>query len=142
MRGAGLQSRWPRWPVTIAVIGVIIAGGAASVATWPHAWWWLVLAMAVAAAVTPPAVAALSQASQRRQEIGRAARAGLQGVAGRKLPVAGIADLEARVHQAVLPIPYIHRDDGEVAGNRFLNNVRRAFPVARQEKAVRRRHHR
>ena len=70
MRGAGLRSRWPRWPVTLAVVGVIIAGGAAAVAKWPHAWWWLVVVMAVAAAVTPPALAALSQASQRRQEIG------------------------------------------------------------------------
>ena len=114
MRGAGLRSRWPRWPVTLAVVGVIIAGGAAAVAKWPHAWWWLVVVMAVAAAVMPPALAALSQASQRRQEIGRAARAGLQGTTGTgggKLPAAGTADLEARVHQTVLPIPYIHRDE-------------------------------
>ena len=113
MRGAGLRSRWPRWPVALAVIGVIIVGGAAAVAKWPHAWWWLVVVMAVAAAVTPPAVAALSQASQRRQEVERTARAGLQGTIGSKLPAAGAADLEARVHQTVLPIPYIHRDEEE-----------------------------
>ena len=114
MKGAGLRSRWPRWPVTLAVIGVIVAGGAAAVAKWPHAWWWLIVVIAVAAAVMPPALAALSQASQRRQEIGRAARVGLQGTTGTvggKLPVAGTADLEARVHQTVLPIPYIHRDE-------------------------------
>ena len=98
----------------LTVVGVIIAGGAAAVAKWPHAWWWLVVVMAAAAAVVPPALAALSQGSQRRQEIGRAARAGLQGTTGaggRKLPTAGTADLEARVHQTVLPIPYIHRDE-------------------------------
>jgi hypothetical protein len=114
MGGAGLQSRWPSWPVTFAVVGVIFAGGAGAVAKWPHAWWWLVVVMAVAAAAMPPALAALSQASQRRQEIGRTARAGLQGTTGTdgdKLPAAGTADLEARVHQTVLPVPYIHRDE-------------------------------
>jgi hypothetical protein len=79
MSGAGLRSRWPRWPLTLAVIGVIVAGGAAAVANWPSAWWWLIAVIAVAAAVAPPALAVLSQASQRRQEIEQAARAGLQG---------------------------------------------------------------
>jgi predicted negative regulator of RcsB-dependent stress response len=114
MREAGLRARWPRWQVTFAVVSVIIAGGAAAVAKWPHAWWWLVVVTATAAAAMPPALAALSQVLQRRQEMGRAARAGLQGTTGtggRKLPAAGAADLEARVHQMVLPIPYIHRDE-------------------------------
>ena len=114
MRGAGLRSRWPRWPVTLAVVGVIVAGGAAAVAKWPHAWWWLIVVMAVAAALIPLALAALSQASQRRREIARAARTGLQGTTsadGGRLPTAQTADLEARVHQTVLPIPYIHRDE-------------------------------
>ena len=114
MRGAGLRSRWPRWPVTLPLVGVIVAGGAAAVAKWPHAWWWLVVVMAGAAAVIPPALAAFWQGSQRRREIGRAARAGLQGTSGadgRRLPAAGSADLEARVHQTVLPIPYIRRDE-------------------------------
>ena len=113
MRGPGLRSRWLRWPVTFAAAGVIIAGGAAAIAKWSHAWWWLVVVTAAAAAVAPPALAALSQGSQRRQETGRAARTGLQGTTGaggRKLPTAGTADLETRVHQNVLPIPYIHRD--------------------------------
>ena len=107
----------PRWPVTLTVVGVIIAGGAAAVATWPHAWWWLVVVMAVAAVVIPPALAALSQALEGRQgrlkEIARAMRIALQGTTGTdrsKLPAAGTADLEARVHQTVLPIPYIKRD--------------------------------
>jgi len=50
---------------------VIIAGGAAAIAKWSHAWWWLVVVTAAAAAVAPPALAALSQGSQRRQETGR-----------------------------------------------------------------------
>ena len=116
MRGAGLRSRWPRWPVTFAVAGVIIAGGAAAVAKWPHAWWWLVVVTAAAAAAAPPALVAMSQGSQRRQETDRVARTGLQGTTGaggRGLPTAGTADLQARVHQSVLPIPYIHRDEEE-----------------------------
>jgi hypothetical protein len=31
LTGAGLRSHWPRWPVTLAVVGVIIWGGAAAV---------------------------------------------------------------------------------------------------------------
>jgi hypothetical protein len=91
---------------------VIIVGGGAAVAKWPHAWWWLVVVMVVAAAVTPPALVALSQASQRRREEGRAAR-GLQGTGlkGSKLPAAATADLETRVHRTVVFIPYIHRDE-------------------------------
>ena len=114
MRSAGLRSRWPRWPVILVVVGAIIAGGAAAVVRWPHAWWWLVVITVVAVAVIPLVVSALSRASQRRQEVGRAARAGLQditGTGGLRLPTAATADLEARVHRAVLPIPYIHRDE-------------------------------
>src|SRR6202041_2515264 len=43
----------------------------------------------------------------------RAARSRLQettGSAERKLPTAQTANLEARVHKSVLPVPYIHRD--------------------------------
>ena len=91
-------------------------------AKWPHAWWWLAVVMVAAAAVAPPAIAALSQSSELRQEIGRAARAGLQGTTGaggRKLPTGGAADLEARVHQSVLPIPYVRRDgEGTVRAHR------------------------
>src|SRR6266702_1730029 len=75
-RVAGLRSRWPRWQVTATAVGVIIAGGAAAVAKWPHAWWWLAVVTAAAAALAPPALAAASQASQRRREDARAARAG------------------------------------------------------------------
>ena len=112
MSGAGLRSRWPRWPTALAAFGVIIAGVAAAAAKWPHPWLWLVLVLAVAAAVTATAVPTLLQASQRRQEVERTARAGLQGTAGPggKLPVAATPGLEARVHQTVVPIPYIRRD--------------------------------
>jgi tetratricopeptide (TPR) repeat protein len=116
MRRSGLRSRWPRWPVTVTVAGAAIGGGAAAVVRWPHAWWWLVVVTAVAAAVMPPALTVVLRASQRRQEIGQATRAGLQGtggVTGAKLPIVGAANLEARVHQTVLPIPYIQRDQEE-----------------------------
>jgi hypothetical protein len=114
MRGAGLRSLWPRRQIGLAVIAVIIVGGGAGVARWPRAWWWLVIVMVIAAAIVPPAVAAMAQASQRRQDLARIARAGLQGTVGRsggRLPKVETADLEARVHQTVLAVPYIHRDD-------------------------------
>ena len=85
----GLRSRWP---VTLAVVGVVVAGGAAAVGKWPHAWWWLVVATAATAAVMPPALTAISQASQRRKEIARTAPAGLQVATGsgrRTLPSVG-----------------------------------------------------
>jgi hypothetical protein len=114
---AGLRSRLPRWSVTFSIVGVIISGGAAAVAKWPHAWWWLIVVTAVAVIAIPSALAAVSQASQRRLKIDRATRAALQGTTGRtgrRLPTAGTADLETRVHQAVLPIPYIHRDEEKI----------------------------
>jgi tetratricopeptide (TPR) repeat protein len=114
MTAAGLRSRWPRWPVTLALVAVVVAGGAAAVAKWPHAWWWLIVVMAAAAAVIPPVLETISQAIQRRREIARVARAGLQGTTGAgggTLPPARTANLEARVHQTVLAIPYIHRDE-------------------------------
>jgi len=116
MRAAGLRSRWPRWPVTLTAVGVVVAGGAAAIAVWPHAWWWLIVVMAVAAVVVPPALEAISRAWQRRLGIARTARAGLQqttGPGGGTLPSAAAADLEARVHQTVLAIPYIHQDEEE-----------------------------
>jgi predicted negative regulator of RcsB-dependent stress response len=110
---AEIRPRLPRWQVTAATTGVIIAGVAAAAVVWPHAWWWLVVAAAAAVVVVPAALAAAPLAWQRRREIGRATR-GLQcttGAGGRKLPTAETADLEARVHQTVLTIPYIHRDE-------------------------------
>jgi tetratricopeptide (TPR) repeat protein len=116
MRKVGLRSRWPRRQVTVAVVGVIVAGGAAAVAKWPHAWWWLIAVTAVVAAVMPSALAVLSDASRRRHEIGQAARSALQGtsgVVGDKLPTVATANLEVHVHQTILVIPYIHRDEEE-----------------------------
>src|SRR5580700_5259297 len=116
MRGAGLRSRRSGRQITFAVVGVILAGGAAAIVNWPHAWWWLIVVTAVAAAVMPQALAVLSQALRRRHEMAQAARSGLQGTtgtAGDKLPTAGAADLETRVHQTILPIRYVHRDEEE-----------------------------
>jgi hypothetical protein len=86
----------------------IIAAGAAAKAKWPHARWWLVVVTVATATVVPPAIATLTQVSQRRQEIGRTARAGLQGTAGavgRKLPTAGTVDLEMRSIRASCRFP-------------------------------------
>lgn len=111
------------------MVGVVVAGGAAAIAKWPHAWWWLIVVAAVAAAAAPPAIAAISKALQQRQHKARTYRSGLQGTTGADgltLPLAGDADLEARVQQTVLAIPYIHRDDEDTirahlrAGRRVL----------------------
>ena len=59
------------------------------------------------------------QALQRRQDMAREVRAGLQrttGAGGGTLPSARTADLEARVHRTVLPVPYIHRDEEDAIG--------------------------
>ena len=110
MGGAGLKSRWPRWPVTLAVLGVIIAGGAAAVVAWPHAWWWLIVVMAAVGAVLPPALAALSQALKELDKKRRARTALVGAGEGNKLPLVRNADLVARINPTVLSIPYIHRD--------------------------------
>jgi len=120
LTAAGLWSHWPRWPVTLSAVGVVVAGGAAAVAQWPHAWWWLLVLTAAAAAALPPAAGVLTQGLQRRQEVARTARAGLQqttGADGGALPAVRDADLQSRVHRAVLAVPYIHRDaETAVAG--------------------------
>ena len=110
MRGARLRSRWP---ITLAVVGVIVTAGAAAASISPHDGWWLVVVVGAAAAVTPPTLKALSQALRRRQDIAQAKQTVLQGTTGTdggEFPAARTDDLEARVHQSVLPIPYIHRD--------------------------------
>ncbi len=111
-----LRSYRPHWRTTALVAGVIVAGGAGAVIKWPHAWWWLVVVTAAAAAMAPLALTGLSEASQRRREAARTARAALQettGTDGSILPTAENADLEARVHHMVLALPYIHRDEEE-----------------------------
>jgi tetratricopeptide (TPR) repeat protein len=111
---AGLRHNRPRWQTTATVAAIIIAAGAAAVAKWPHAWWWLILITAAAAAAGPTALTVGTDAAQRRQQAAQATRAALQktsGPSGATPPLAAQANLEARVHQTVLPIPYIHRDD-------------------------------
>jgi len=80
--------------------------------------------MLASAAATPPILAALSQAAQHRQEVGRAVR-GLQGTSTNrgKLPLARTVDLEARVHRKVLPIPYIIRDEEETIRTYLRNRL-------------------
>ena len=116
MKGAGLRSRWPRWPITLAVIGVIVAGGAAAVAKWPHAWWWVVIIAAVVAAMVLPALAQVAQRWQDIEGIMRAGFKGTTGPGGRKLPTVSAARLETRAHRAVDAIPYIRRDEEEAIG--------------------------
>jgi tetratricopeptide (TPR) repeat protein len=74
----------------------------------------------------PVALAAVWPGLRRRQAIGRAARAVLQGTIGtdgNRLPAVGMTNLEARVHQSVLLIPYIHRDiEGDIRA--FLRSRR------------------
>ena len=70
-----------------------------------------------------PLVLGLTAAYQRRAETAKATRQALQGTNGRVgdiLPVAAEADLEVRVHRAVLALPYIHRDAEEKVA-RLLN---------------------
>src|SRR5712692_9234443 len=103
-REEGRMRLWPHWswPAALVVVGVTVAGGAAAITLWPHAWWWLTLITAVSVAVVPPVTAAASQGLQRRQQIARTTRAGLQqttGAIGGAIPSAGEADLGTRVHQ-------------------------------------------
>lgn len=112
----GLRSYWPKWQITVSLTGIIIVAGAAAVAAWPHALWWLIVITAGAVAGAPPALAVLGDASSSRRMRGRRARAVLRGTRGGAgtLPTARNAGLEATVHQAVLPIPYISRDTEEI----------------------------
>jgi tetratricopeptide (TPR) repeat protein len=113
MKVAGLRSRWPRWSVPLYTAAAITTGGAAALAKWPHARWWLVVVVVAAAAALPLALAALLSMMQRRREISQTAQTAFQGTAvrgGSELPAAKLDVLKARVHQTILPIPYIHRD--------------------------------
>jgi tetratricopeptide (TPR) repeat protein len=123
-RTARLRSSWPRRQFAVTIAGLIVAGGAAAVAAWPHAWWWLIIIMAVAAALIPAAISAVVGALNQQRNAVRATRAALQGVKGGKaiLPLVRDAELDRTAHQAVLPIPYIHRDDEQVVLNYLDNN--------------------
>ena len=112
--GSGrLQTRWRLTRLGLVISAVAVAAGAATIAAWPHAWPWVVVVTAVIAAGAPAVLSGLAAAQQRRAETAKAVRQGLQGTtgfAGDLLPLAAEADLGARVHRAVLELPYIHRD--------------------------------
>ena len=97
-------------------------------AKWPHAWWWLAVVTATAAAIAPLALSAAATVSQRRLGVARAVRGNLQltaGADGSTLPLAKSVNLETRVHQTVLTIPYIHRDEEQV----MRDHLRAGRPV-------------
>ena len=97
--------------VGLALSALAVGVGVAAVARWPDAWPWLVTVTALIAAGAPLGLSALTEAQRRRADSAQVARQNLQGTAGRVLPrVRDVADLDARVHRAVLPIPYIRRD--------------------------------
>jgi tetratricopeptide (TPR) repeat protein len=112
--GSGrFQTRWRLTRLGLVISAVALAAGAAAIAAWPHAWPWVVVITAVIAAGAPAVLAGLAAAQQRQAETAKAVRQGLQGTTGPGgdvLPLAAEADLDARVHRAVLELPYIHRD--------------------------------
>jgi hypothetical protein len=109
--GNRLEVRGRKLWFGLAASAAAVAAGAAAIGKWPHAWPWLITITAVVAAGVSPAVSALVAAQQRRANAEKATRQELQGTTGLALPrVESTADLGARVHRAVLPIPYISRD--------------------------------
>jgi len=119
--GLDVRGRGLRLGLTLSL--VLLAAGALAVGVWPRLWPWLAAVTAVAAAL-PPCLAALAGAQQRRAEAEQIARSALQGTAGLALPlVADMADLDARVHRAVLPIPYVSRDV-EAQASEYLESGR------------------
>jgi len=143
-----LQPRRKQWQAIAAAIAAVLAAGAVGVARWPHAWWWLILVTAAAGALVTPAVSAITTRLEQRRDTARLVRSGLQGTngdAGDRLPTADDADLEARVHRAVLLIPYIHRDEESqigallqagqpvlVVGSSMVGKTRMAATVVRE----------
>jgi tetratricopeptide (TPR) repeat protein len=106
-----LRIRGSHKQLSLTVCAVIIAAGAAAVAAWPHAWPWLIVAtaaLAAGASVGGPAIVSWQQGKAAAQ---RVARQELQGTtdAG-DLPLVTDPGLEARVHRAVVALPYIRRD--------------------------------
>ena len=109
-----VRGRGVRFGLTVSA--VVLAAGAAAVGVWPHAWPWLAAVTVIAAAGIPPGLSALSAAQLRRADAEKVTRQGLQGTTGLALPhVEESAELDARVHRAVLPIPYIRRDVEDAA---------------------------
>ena len=112
--GSGrLQTRWRLMRLGLTISAVAVAAGTATGVAWPGAWPLVAVVTAVIAASAPAVLSGLAAGQQRRAEAAKAVRQGLQGTtgsAGDMLPLAAEADLDARVHRAVLELPYIHRD--------------------------------
>ena len=109
-RGTRLRPRW-RWRRTgLAGAAATLVAGAAAIGKWPHAWPWLTAATAAVVVLVPVVISVLGEVLQRRDDIAQVARSELQATTGNELPTVGTADLGARVHHAVMAIPYIERD--------------------------------
>jgi hypothetical protein len=109
-----LKSRQRGWQALVSTVGVIVVAGAVAVAKWPHAWWWLTLVTAISGALIVPTVSAINGRLEQRSDTAKLVRKGFQGTIGgrgERLPTVDHANLDARVHRAVLPIPYVHRDE-------------------------------
>ena len=109
-----LKIRWLHRRLGLTTSAVVVAAGVAAVRAWPHAWQWLIALGLVIAAGAPITISAVSSAQQRRADAARVTRQALQGTTGPGgdiLPlVRDSVDLETRVHRAVLPLSYLHRD--------------------------------
>lgn len=131
-----------------------VSAGAAAVRFDPNAWWWVSLIAVVIAAGAPPMTSVLAKSRERRSDTAKAARQALQGTIGSGgdiLPLASDADLEMRVHRAVLALPYIRRDAEEhvvrllnagqpvlLVGSSMVGKTRLAAAVIRENFATRR----
>ena len=123
--GTGLKIRWRFTRTGLVVLAVAVAAGVAVIVAWPHAWLWVVVTGGVAAGA-PALLSGLASVQQRRAETAKTVRRVLQGTtgaAGDILPPAAEAQLNARVHRAVLPIPYVRRD-AEDEAQRHLESGR------------------
>ena len=123
MPGARPNPRRRRKRTEATVIAAVVVAGAAAVAKWPHAWWWLIVAATAAGALTIPVVSAVINAAERRSDTAMRVRTQLQGTTGHdggRLSDVAHTNLEARVHRAVLPIPYIPRDEEGQIRQRLL----------------------
>jgi tetratricopeptide (TPR) repeat protein len=99
-----------------------------------HSWGGCsnsVAARTVAAAIAvgaPPGFSVIIDSFERRRTSARVLGRALRGTSGKRavLPLAKDADLDATIHQEVLAIPYIHRDDYE---NKICHDLRQGHPV-------------
>ena len=71
----------------LAVSAVVVVAGAAAAEIWPHAWPWLIIVTAVVVAGVSPGLSALATAQQRRTNVEKTTRQGLQWTTGLALPI-------------------------------------------------------